>query len=102
MSPDRWYELRVDGSAGTQKGIATGTKEGIVIGENGRLCSIESGKAMKFGSEQEAIEYLGKTTVPDRYIFETVCCQSNPSSSQPVPASPPPAKGSPKTDRSPG
>ena len=31
MSLDIWYELRVEGSAGTRTGIASGTTEGIAI-----------------------------------------------------------------------
>ena len=69
----QWYELRVAGSPGTTTGAA-GIKEGIAIGDNGRLCSIASGHAMKFESEQQALDSLGKTTVPGNYRFEAVPC----------------------------
>ncbi len=70
----RWYELRVTGSAGTKAGIATETHEGIAVGENGRLCSITSGSARRFESQQQAIDYLGKIKVSGDYQFEAVLC----------------------------
>jgi hypothetical protein len=69
-----WYELRVTGSAGTSSGIATGTGEGIAVGENGRLCSLSSGGARRFESQQQAIDYLGKIKVSGDYQFEAVLC----------------------------
>jgi hypothetical protein len=73
MTLSQWYELRVAGSPGTTTGAA-GIKEGIAIGDNGRLCSIASGHAMKFESEQQALDYLGRTTIPGNYRFEAVPC----------------------------
>ena len=74
MRPDRWYELRLDGSDGTSRGRVDGTTEGIAIAESGRLCPIASGHARKFGTEQEARDYLLKTTLPGHYQFEVVLC----------------------------
>jgi hypothetical protein len=74
MEADRWYELRVDGSDGTSRGRAEGTTEGIAIADSGRLCSIASGQARRFRTEQEASEYLLKTTLPGLYHFEVVLC----------------------------
>jgi len=71
-----WYELRVDGSAGTSAGAASGIKEGIAIAENGRLCAISSGHAKKFDSEPQAVEFLGKTSIPGIYNFEPVRCSA--------------------------
>jgi hypothetical protein len=71
---DGWYELRVTGSAGTNAGVATGTHEGIAVGDNGRLCSLTSGGARRFESRQEALEYLGKMKVSGDYQFEAVRC----------------------------
>jgi hypothetical protein len=86
MSPDIWYELRVAGSAGTRDGIAKGTAEGIAISESGRLCSIASGQAKRFASEQDAMSYLLNMTIPGNYRFEVVNCrgrQSTPGSAPP-------------------
>jgi len=69
-----WYELRVTGSAGTSAGIATGTHEGIAVGENGRLCALSSGGARRFDSKQQALDYLGKIKVSGDYQFEAVPC----------------------------
>jgi hypothetical protein len=71
-----WYELRVAGSAGTRAGIVqgAGAPEGIAIAENGRLCSISSGRVKKFESKEEAIDYLGKIRVSGDYRFEAVLC----------------------------
>jgi hypothetical protein len=69
-----WYELRVTGSAGTSAGIAADVHEGIAVGENGRLCSLSSGGARRFESQQQAIEYLGKIKVSGDYQFEAVRC----------------------------
>jgi hypothetical protein len=74
MALDQWYELRVAGSAGTSGGAASGYAEGIALAENGRLCALSSGSAKKFSSEQEAIEFLGKTTVPGVFNLEPVRC----------------------------
>jgi hypothetical protein len=69
-----WYELRVTGSAGTSAAIATGTDEGIAVGENGRLCSLTSGTARRFESKQLAIDYLDRIKVSGDYQFEVVLC----------------------------
>lgn len=74
MSPDIWYELRVEGSAGTRDGIAQGATEGIAIAQSGRLCSIASGQTKRFGSEEEAMLYLLNMTIPGNYRFEVVKC----------------------------
>lgn len=70
----QWYELRVDGSAGTKAGLAKAATEGIAIADSGRLCSIASGHARKFESRQQAIDYLGKVRVSGEYRFEAVQC----------------------------
>ena len=72
----QWYELRVEGSAGTRAGNAGGTCEGIAIADNGRLCSLVSGKARRFDSERQALEYLGRIKVSGDYRFEIVPCAS--------------------------
>jgi hypothetical protein len=69
-----WYELRVEGSAGTRTGNTIGTAEGIAIANNGRLCSIDSGQAKRFASEQEAMQHLSKTNIPGNYCLEIVAC----------------------------
>jgi len=74
MTLDEWYELRVVGSAGTGAGIAAGASEGIVVGENGRLCALASGGARRFESKQQALDYLGKIKVSGDYQFEAVRC----------------------------
>lgn len=76
MSPDVWYELRVEGSAGTRDGIAKGAAEGIAIAQSGRLCTIASGQARRFDSEHEAAHYLLNMTIPGNYRFEVVHCKS--------------------------
>ncbi len=72
MTSGEWYELRVAGSAGTS--LATGTREGIAVGENGRLCSLSSGCARRFESKQQALDYLGQLKVSGDYQFEAVPC----------------------------
>ena len=74
MTLDKWYELRVLGSAGTSAGIAAGASEGIVVGENGRLCALSSGGARRFQSKQQALDYFGKIKVSGDYQFEAVRC----------------------------
>ena len=74
IKPGQWYELRVDGSAGTQAGNAKGATEGIAIGENGRLISIASGHPKKFESKQQAMDYLSKVMLSGDYQFEAVLC----------------------------
>lgn len=76
MTLGQWYELRVEGSAGTSAGIASGTREGISVGENGRLLSLASGRARKFESRQQALDYLGKLKVSGDYRFEIVLCSA--------------------------
>lgn len=74
----QWYELRVVGSAGTTAGAASGISEGIALGENGRLCPVQSGKAKRFGSQEDAMDFLAQTTVPRIYSFEAVLCRYSP------------------------
>lgn len=69
-----WYELRVEGSAGTPTGIAKDATEGIAMDDKGRLCPIASGHAKRFKSEREATEFLFQTTVSRRYPFTVVRC----------------------------
>ena len=71
-----WYELRVAGSVGTHAGAGNGMREGIAISDTGRLCAVSSGHAKRFSSEQEAVEFLGRTTVPGIYAFEPVQCEA--------------------------
>lgn len=74
MTLDKWYELRVAGSAGTSAGRAAGATEGIAVAENGRLCALSSGGARRFESRQQALDYLGKIKVSGDYEFEAVRC----------------------------
>lgn len=74
MALGGWYELRVTGSAGTSAAASTSSQEGIAVGENGRLCSLTSGGARRFDSQQLALEYLGKIKVSGDYQFEAVLC----------------------------
>ena len=74
MTLDKWYELRVVGSAGTGAGMAAGAHEGIAVGENGRLCALSSGGARRFESTEQALDYLGKIKVSGEYQFEAVRC----------------------------
>jgi hypothetical protein len=76
MTLGKWYELRVIGSAGTSAGIAKGASEGIVVGENGRLCALSSGGARRFESTQQALDYLGRIKVSGTYRFEPVRCDA--------------------------
>ena len=75
MGLDEWYELRVEGSAGTSAGNSQGAADGIAIARNGRLCSLTSGEARRFESEQQAAKYLEGTTLPGNYRFEVVRCR---------------------------
>jgi hypothetical protein len=75
MTLEKWYELRVAGSAGTAEGVASGTLAGIAVGEGGRLCSLTSGGARRFDTKQQALEYLGKIKVSGDYQFEAVLCR---------------------------
>lgn len=59
-------------------GAATGIKESIAVGEEGRLCSVTSGKARRFDSTREAIDYLAKLKVSGDYQFEVVACKAAP------------------------
>jgi hypothetical protein len=90
MALSHWYELRVAGSAGTSSEIAGGMKEGIALGENGRLCSVVSGHAKKFESRQQALDFLARTTIPGIYNFEAVRCPSPPAKRSSGPAPRPP------------
>jgi len=81
MASTQWYELRVAGSAGTRAGATTGIKEGIAVGEEGRLCSVASGKARRFESTREAADYLAKLKVSGDYQFEVVACGAAPQGS---------------------
>lgn len=74
MNPDYWYELRVAGSAGTRVGIEFDAKDGKAIGEGGRICSILSGQAKRFDTEQEALNYLAHSSVAQIYRIEVVLC----------------------------
>ena len=76
MWPDIWYELRLEGSAGTNAGIAGGATEGIAIADNGRLCSTASGRARRFRTKQEAMDFLLNMTTPGNYRFEVVKCRT--------------------------
>jgi hypothetical protein len=71
---DQWYELRVAGSAGTTSGEEAGIKEGIAVAEGGRLCALAAGRARKFETREQALEYLGKIKVSGDYRFEVVRC----------------------------
>lgn len=74
MGVNKWYELRVEGGAGTRAGIAAGIKVGIAIGEDGRLCPVDAGRAMKFKSASDAEYYLNTSTNPGAYKLEVVLC----------------------------
>ncbi len=74
IKPGQWYELRVDGSAGTRSGDAIGATEVIAIGENGRLISIALGHPKKFESKQQAMDYLSKVMLTGDYQLEAVLC----------------------------
>ena len=71
----RWYEIRVDGSIGTSAGVERGATDGIAMGDGGRLCSVASGQALRFKSEQEATDYLMQTTVRRNLPFIVVACE---------------------------
>ena len=73
MTSAHWYELRVAGSPGTAAGSAR-SKEGIAVSESGRLCTVSSGKAMRFGTKKLALNYLTTQSTPGRYRFEIVRC----------------------------
>ena len=75
MSEDHWFELRMEGSAGTSTAGVKGAAEGVAIAENGRLCSISSGRARRFKTEQEAMDYLNLAKVTGDYHFEAVLCK---------------------------
>ncbi len=75
MGMTQWYELRIVGSAGTRAGVGAEIKEGIAVGEDGRLCPVSSGKAMKFKSESDAEYHLNTATSPGIYKFEVVLCR---------------------------
>ncbi|MBI2509275.1 MAG: hypothetical protein HYV99_04715 [Betaproteobacteria bacterium] len=74
MTLEPWYELRVEGSAGTEAGVTQGATGGIAIADNGRLCSLSSGYAKRFESRERATDYLGKIRVSGDYRFEAVRC----------------------------
>ena len=74
---EKWFELRVTGSAGTSAGISAGEREGIAVAQNGRLCSLASGAARRFDSKEQALEYLGRIRVSGDYEFEVVLCESS-------------------------
>ena len=69
-----WYELRVEGSAGTPTGVAQCATEGIAMDDNGRLCALASERAKRFKGEREAIEFLFQTTISRGYPFAVVRC----------------------------
>jgi hypothetical protein len=68
LGSSQWYELRLEGSAGTRGDLTGNTQEGVAIATSGRLCSIASGDARKFESEEQA----------GNYRFEVVLCESRP------------------------
>jgi hypothetical protein len=72
MEAPSWYELRIEGSAGTAVGAAQQETTGLVIGADGRLTSISSGHPMRFRSEQEAIAYLMANSLARLYPFAVV------------------------------
>ena len=72
-----WYELRVAGSAGTRASAGSRMREGIALAESGRLCAVSSGHAKRFSNQEEALEFLGKTSVPGIYDFEPVLCRAD-------------------------
>jgi len=74
MDSPEWYELRVAGSAGTRESPPAGAHDGIAVGENGRLCSLSSGRARRFESREQAYDYLGRIKVSGDYHFEAVAC----------------------------
>lgn len=76
MRLSRWYELRIAGCVGTRAANGGGIKEGIAIGESGRLCSVLSGQAKKFETREQAFDFLAQTTLPRLYNFEPVLCQA--------------------------
>lgn len=90
---EKWYELRMAGSAGTGSGVAAGASEGIAVGENGRLCSLASGGARRFESQQQAVEYLGKIKVSGDYQFEPVLCGGSAAGRKPPQESRKPLRG---------
>jgi hypothetical protein len=72
MAQNNWYELRITGSVGTSSEVEGSIA--IAIGEDGRLCSISSGPAKRFETEQAAMDYLLTTSSPGNYRFEAVRC----------------------------
>lgn len=76
MQSTQWYELRVQGSIGTREGTARGATEGVVIGDDGHVCSVACGCAMQFESQQAAMDYLGRCRIPGRSQFEIVLCHA--------------------------
>jgi hypothetical protein len=73
MTMEKWYELRVAGSPGTTTCDPT-IREGVAISSTGRLCTLSSGQAMRFETEQLALDYLTTRTTPGRHRFEIVVC----------------------------
>lgn len=71
-----WFELRVEGSAGTRAGITAGARDGIAIGDDGRLCSLTSGGAKRFESAQDAVDYLDRLKLSGDYRFEAIHCRA--------------------------
>ena len=85
MTLSQWYELRIEGGAGTRAGIAAGIKVGIAIGEDGRLCPVDAGRVMKFKSASDAEYYLNTSTNPGAYKLEIVLC-GNTGAARPLPS----------------
>lgn len=77
MQSAQWYELRVQGSVGTREGAQRGTHEGIAIADDGYVCSLGSPHVKHFESEQAALEYLKRCTIPGKHQFEIVLCHEN-------------------------
>jgi len=76
MQPSQWYELRVQGSIGTREGTVRGVREGVAISDDGHVCSTASPYVKHFASEQAAMDYLGRCTVPGKSQFEIVLCRA--------------------------
>lgn len=75
MPAKQWYELRARGSIGTREGEAWGATEGVAISDDGHLCPVGSAHVLRFESEQAALEYLARCTVPGKSDFEVVVCR---------------------------
>jgi hypothetical protein len=78
MGTTQWYELRIEGSAGTPTAPIEGaTREGLAVSDQGRLCTLSSESAMRFESEQEAKNYLFQLPISQFYRFVVVLCSDD-------------------------